>query len=116
MNCISNFVFDGWISLSNDSVFRCQAMWAVVAISIAGITGFIARRYKTRPWHAWLIGCAVVPLFVLVDEFVLTTAETGASLWPAALLFGTFYGAVSSALGVFIAGRFGSHKTESDRH
>ncbi|MET0026100.1 MAG: hypothetical protein ABW101_00575 [Candidatus Thiodiazotropha sp.] len=80
-------------------------MWAVIAVILAGLMGFIARLYKTGPWYAWLMGTVVVPAFVLIDEFVFSTQEAGASLWPVALLFGMFYGAVSSAVGVLIAGR-----------
>ncbi|KPJ92614.1 MAG: hypothetical protein AMJ53_09010 [Gammaproteobacteria bacterium SG8_11] len=77
---------------------------AIVAIFIAGMVGLIARLLKVRPLKAWLIGCTIVPAFVLFVEFVLPYQGGGASMWPIALVFGGAYGAVSSAIGVFIAG------------
>ena len=79
---------------------------AIVAIIIAGVVGLIARLLKVKPLKAWLLGCTIVPAFVLFVEFILPYQGGGASLWPVALAFGAVYGAVSSAVGVFIAGLF----------
>ncbi|MDH3355117.1 MAG: hypothetical protein OEL79_07885 [Chromatiales bacterium] len=76
----------------------------IVAIIIAGIVGLIARLLKVKPLNAWLLGCVIVPVFVLFAEFVLSYQGGGASMWPIALVFGGAYGAASSAGGVFIAG------------
>lgn len=78
----------------------------IAAIIIAGIVGLIARLLKIKPLKAWLMGCTIVPVFVLFVEFILPYQGGGASMWPIALVFGGAYGAASSAIGVFIAGFF----------
>ena len=77
---------------------------AIAAIIFAAVVSFIARLLKRKPLKAWLLGCTVVPAFVLFVEFALPYQGGGASMWPIALLFGGAYGAIASGVGVFIAG------------
>lgn len=49
-----------------------------------------------------LHGCAVVPLFILLEEFVLPYQGGGASMWPIAVVFGGAYGAAASGAGVLV--------------
>ncbi len=79
---------------------------AIVAIIIAGVVGLVARLLKVKPLNSWLLGCTIVPAFILFVEFVLPYQGGGASMWPIAIIFGGAYGAASSAVGVFIAGHF----------
>ena len=79
---------------------------AIAAIIIAAIVGFIARLSRTRPQKAWLLGCTVVPAFVLFAEFVLPHQGGGASMWPIALILGGAYGAAASGFGVCLGGYF----------
>ena len=76
---------------------------AILAIIIAGLTALILMLRKMKPFHAWLLGCAVVPLFVLFAEFVLPYQGGGASLWPIAMVVGGVLGAISSAAGLLVA-------------
>jgi len=78
---------------------------AIAALIVAALASFIACALKMRPVIAWLVGCAVVPSFILFEEFVLPYQGGGASMWPIAIMLGGIYGAVASAIGVFI-GRF----------
>ena len=76
---------------------------ALTAIFFAALVGFIARAGKKRGLAAWAIGCLVVPSFILFTEFVLPYQGGGASMWPIAMVFGGIYGAIASAVGVFLA-------------
>jgi uncharacterized membrane protein len=42
----------------------------------------------------------LLPIFVLVGEFLIPYQGGGASFWPIALIFGGFYGAVAGGFGV----------------
>ncbi len=86
---------------------------AIASICLAAVVGFVFRLLSFPPKKAWLIGCVVVPAFVLFAEFVLPYQGGGASMWPIALIFGGAYGAASSGLGVFIAGLFTRAPTDA---
>ena len=75
---------------------------AIAALILAALAGLIAHALKMRPILAWLIGCVVVPCFILIAEFALPYQGGGASMWPIAIIFGGAYGAIASAVGVFI--------------
>ena len=75
---------------------------AILAIIFAGLAGFLAMLFKVKPINAWLIGCTIVPAFILVNEFVMPYQGGGASMLPIALVFGGAFGAASSAIGVLI--------------
>lgn len=78
---------------------------AIVAILLAGIIGFAARMQGMRWVGAWLIGCALLPVLVLVSEIVMPPEPGGgASMWPIALAVGGLCGAIASGVGVFLAG------------
>ncbi len=77
---------------------------AIASIILAAVVGFALRLLKFGPMKAWLSGCAIVPVFVLVAEFILPYQGGGASMWPVALVVGGAFGAAASGLGVFVAG------------
>ena len=83
-----------------------EAKMAIAAVIVAAIVGFIARLSRTRPQKAWLLGCTVVPAFVLFAEFVLPYQGRGVSMWPIALVLGGTYGVAASGFGVFLGGYF----------
>lgn len=78
---------------------------AIFAIVAALILSLVLCASGVRLVYAFLLGCLVVPAFVLVSEFVVPCSGGGASMWPAALLFGGIYDAASSGAGV-LAGHF----------
>jgi len=65
--------------------------------------GFIFRFNGKSPWVAWLLSCFVMPIFVLGSEFLLPYMGGGASMWPIALVFGSFYGVIAGGLGALAA-------------
>lgn len=76
-----------------------------VALGLSGLLPLFVRLFfRCKAWHAWLIGCMVVPAFVLFAEFVLPYQGGGASMWPIALVVGGVCGAVVSAVGVLLGG------------
>jgi len=76
---------------------------AYLAIILAGLMALTLRLMKVKALRAWLMGCLVVPVFVLFAEFVLPYQGGGASMWPIAIVVGGFMGAISSAFGLLIA-------------
>jgi uncharacterized membrane protein len=80
-----------------------QKIISVFIIILPGIIGFILRLRGRRDIPAWLMSCTVIPTFILVEEFLLPYQGGGASMWPIALAFGSFYGAMTGGLGVVIA-------------
>ncbi len=81
---------------------------AALFIVSAGLVSFIARLRNVRAVLAWLLGSLVVPCAILIEEFLLPYKGGGASMWPIALVFGSLYGAVASAVGILVA-RFSLH-------
>ncbi len=77
--------------------------------TIVGLSTFIlifilayALRLRTRnPWLAWGISGMVLPVFVLIDEFLLPYSGGGASFFPLSLIFAIGYGAMIGGAGVY---------------
>jgi hypothetical protein len=80
-----------------------QKTLSIFLIIFPGIVGAFLRLRSFREIPAWLWSCTVLPLFILVDEFILPYQGGGASMWPIALAFGSFYGSMTGGLGVVIA-------------
>jgi hypothetical protein len=80
-----------------------QKIISIFFIVLPGIVGFILRLRRLREIPAWLLSCTIIPVFILVDEFLLPYQGGGASMWTIALAFGTFYGAMTGGVGVAIA-------------
>ena len=76
---------------------------AIVAIIFAGLIALTFSLRKAKAFHAWLLGCVVVPVFVLFAEFVLPYQGGGASMWSIAIVVGSVLGAISSAVGLLVA-------------
>ena len=80
-----------------------QKLISIFIIILPGIVGALLRLRKFREIPAWLLSCTISPVFILVDEFLLPYQGGGASMWPIALAFGTFYGAMTGGFGVALA-------------
>jgi len=80
-----------------------QKMISIFIVILPGIVGASLRLRHFREIPAWLLSCTIIPIFILVDEFLLPYQGGGASMWPIALAFGTFYGAMTGGFGVAIA-------------
>ncbi len=80
-----------------------QKLIALFIIVLPGIVGSILRLRSLGEVPAWLWSCTIIPVFILVTEFVLPYQGGGASMWPIALAVGSFYGAVTGGLGVVLA-------------
>jgi hypothetical protein len=76
---------------------------SIFIIALPGIVGAILRLRGFREIPSWLLSCAVIPIFILADEFLLPYQGGGASMWPIALTVGSFYGAMTGGLGIVIA-------------
>ena len=86
---------------------------AIAAIFFASIASFLLRLLGVGAIKAWLLGCAVVPIFVLLAEFVLPYSGGGASMWPIALVFGGLCGAAASGVGLLVAVFFVQDKQQT---
>lgn len=73
------------------------------AMLFAFLAGATLCAVTHREARSWLASCTVVPTFVLVSEFVLPYSGGGASMWPIALAFGGFVGALAGGAGVLLA-------------
>lgn len=82
---------------------------------LPGIIGFILRLRNVREIPAWLLSCTIIPVVILADEFLLPYQGGGASMWPIALAFGSFYGAMTGGVGVVLASYYIKRKTRLDR-
>jgi len=80
-----------------------QKIISIFIVVLPGIIGAILRLRGFREIPAWLLSCAIIPLFILIEEFLLPYQGGGASMWPIALAFGTFYGSMTGGLGVVIS-------------
>ena len=81
-------------------------MHACFALLLTFVVGGALCARTRREARSWLVSCCVVPAFVLVSEFVLPYAGGGASMWPIALVFGGFMGALAGGAGVLLASWF----------
>jgi uncharacterized transporter YbjL len=80
-----------------------QKFMSIFIIILPGIIGTILRLRQFREIPAWLLSCTIIPVFILISEFILPYQGGGASMWPIALAFGSFYGAMTGGLGVVLA-------------
>lgn len=75
----------------------------VVALIVTFATGLVIRlQGKSQPL-AWLFSSLVIPVFVLFDAFILAYRGGGASMWPIALVIGSFVGILAGGMGVVAA-------------
>ena len=91
-----------------------QQFISIFIIILPGIIGAILRLRQFREIPAWLLSCTIIPVFILVSEFILPYQGGGASMWPIALAFGTFYGSMTGGLGVVIASYYLKKKETKD--
>lgn len=80
-----------------------QKLISIFLIRLPGIVGAILRLLKFKEVPAWILSCTIIPVFILIEEFLLPYQGGGASMWPIALVFGTFYGSMAGGLGVVLA-------------
>lgn len=86
----------------------------VIALILTFAAGLVARlQGKSQPL-AWLLSSLVIPVFVLFDAFILPYRGGGASMWPIALVIGSFVGSLVGGLGV-VAASYYLRKTESSQ-
>ncbi len=78
-------------------------MAAYLTLLLAFAVGAVLCTITRHEARSWLASCAVVPAFVLIAEFVLPYSGGGASMWPIALVFGGFMGALAGGAGVLLA-------------
>lgn len=71
--------------------------------ALPGIIGAILRLRSFREIPPWLLSRAIIPIFILVEEFLLPYQGGGASKWAIALAFCGFYGSITGGLGAVIA-------------
>ena len=81
-------------------------MYALAALLVAFFLPLLLVDRGVGKRNAWLMSCAVVPVFVLFGEFVLPYSGGGASLWPVALVVGGIAGAAAGGAGTLLAWRF----------
>lgn len=77
-------------------------MAAHLAILSAFLVGSLVFAKTKRIGYSWLCSCAVVPLFVLISEFVIPYKGSGASMWLIALVFGGGIGTLAGGAGVLL--------------
>ncbi len=78
-------------------------MPAVIALIGSFLVGLGLRLLGKHEFFAWILSSCIMPGFVLFAEFVLPYKGGGASMWPIALVVGSFYGAMAGGMGVLIA-------------
>ena len=78
-------------------------MPVIIALIITFSVGLILRIRGVKAPVAWLWSCSIMPAFVLLAEFVLPYMGGGASMWPIALVNGSFVGGIAGGIGVAIA-------------
>jgi len=79
-------------------------MKAVIALLITFLVGFAFKYKGCSPNKSLASASLVMPLFILIAEFILPHKGGGASMWPIALIFGTIYGIIVGGLGVVAGG------------
>jgi len=85
----------------------------VIALILTFTAGLMVRlKGKSQPL-AWLISSLVIPIFVLFDAFILPYRGGGASMWPIALVIGSFVGSLVGGLGVVAASYYLKKKEHS---
>jgi hypothetical protein len=78
-------------------------MVAIIALTIVCFAGFILRYRGKNNIISILLPSLIMPVLILIDEFILPYRGGGASMWPIALAFGSFYGFMASGFGVVLA-------------
>jgi hypothetical protein len=78
-------------------------MIATIALMIVCFSGFMLRYRGKSVRVALLLPSLIMPVLILVDEFILPYQGGGASMWEIALAFGSFYGFMASGFGVVLA-------------
>lgn len=78
-------------------------MPVILALILTFTVGLLVRLQGKPQPLAWLLSMLVMPVFVLVDAFVLPYRGGGASMWPIALVVGSFVGSLGGGLGVVVA-------------
>jgi len=81
-------------------------MKAIIALIITFSVGFACKFKGYSPNRALACASLVMPLSILIAEFILPHKDGGASMWPIALIFGTIYGIIVGGLGVVAGGLF----------
>ena len=80
-----------------------NSMIGILIILIPLVVAFLATTRGMQPALAWVLSWPIIPIFVLVDEFVLPYMGGGASMFPLALIFGGFCGVISGGVGAVLA-------------
>lgn len=74
-----------------------------LALILTFAAGLLVRLQGKPEFLAWLLSSLIMPAFVLVDTFALPYRGGGASMWPVALVMGSFVGSLVGGLGVVVA-------------
>jgi len=77
-------------------------MWSILFLLLPGIAGIILRCRGVNEIYSWLISCTIIPILLLIDNIFMPYHGGGASIWPIALVVGSFCGAMSGGLGVVV--------------
>jgi len=85
----------------------------VIALILTFTTGLVVRLLGKSQYLAWFLSSLVMPIFVLVDAFVLPYRGGGASMWPIALVIGSFVGSLVGGLGAVAASYYVRKKESS---
>lgn len=75
----------------------------IILLLIPFVTGASIRLRGKNETRAWFLSSLVLPVLALLDEFCLPYRGGGASMWPIALIMGSFYGVITGGLGVAAA-------------
>jgi hypothetical protein len=73
-----------------------------LGVVLAFIVGLSLRLMSKRSIVSCAYACAMAPVFVLLQEFVMPYEGGGASMWPIALFTAGIAGAIFGAVGVGI--------------
>ena len=76
---------------------------AIVVLIIAAIIAFSLRHHGRNEYISLLVPSLIIPVFILIDMYVLPYHGGGASFWPLEIIFGSFYGFMASGVGVALA-------------
>lgn len=72
----------------------------IIALLATFAVGVMVRLQRKSQGLAWLLSSLLIPAFVLFDAFVLPYRGGGASMWPIALVIGSFVGVLVGGIGV----------------
>lgn len=77
-------------------------MPVIIALFCTFLFGMCFTAMKYNPVYVWFASCLLIPVFVLISEFIIPYQGGGASFWPIALILGGLYGAIAGGFGVLI--------------